>query len=140
MSKQTSDSLNVVVLTPLKRDGQRIPTGTRLPLPAAEAVSLLEVKAVRLAEEALAAPLGADAGAGDAGSTDDAGGGGGLVNINEATAEEIAAAASGINAAVAAELVQSREADGPFETLDDMTRVRGIGPATVERNREALTA
>lgn len=138
MSKQTSDSLNVVVLTPLKRDGQRLPTGTRLPLPAAEAMSLLEVKAVRLAEEALAAPLGADAD--DAGSADDVGAGGGLVNINEATAEEIAAAASGINAAVAAELVQSREADGPFETLDDMTRVRGIGPATVERNREALTA
>jgi len=54
-----------------------------------------------------------------------------------------------INSASAAELTQlrligpfrseiivtDREENGPFESLDDLQRVKGIGPATVERNR-----
>lgn len=63
----------------------------------------------------------------------------GLVNINTATAAEIAAAAHGIGEATARDVIKHRKASGPFASLDDLTRVGGIGKATVERNRHRLT-
>jgi competence protein ComEA len=41
----------------------------------------------------------------------------------------------GIGPKKAAAIVESRERDGPFESLDDLARVRGIGAKTVERIR-----
>lgn len=38
----------------------------------------------------------------------------------------------GIGPALAARIVADRDAHGPFHTLDDLRRVRGIGPKTVE--------
>lgn len=63
----------------------------------------------------------------------------GPVNVNTATAEQIAEAANGIGINTARDLVKWRKAKGPFATLDDLAKVGGIGKATVERNREALT-
>jgi competence protein ComEA len=43
---------------------------------------------------------------------------------------------NGVGRATAAAIVQEREAAGPFRSVDDLVRVRGIGPATVARLRE----
>lgn len=44
----------------------------------------------------------------------------------------------GIGEVTARAVVESREREGPFVSADDLTRVRGIGPATVEKIRPLL--
>jgi len=60
------------------------------------------------------------------------------VNINTATAEEIAAALKGVGPAKAEAIVAYREANGPFVSVDQLTEVKGIGAATVEKNRSQI--
>jgi competence protein ComEA len=43
-----------------------------------------------------------------------------------------------IGEALAKGIVQSREQDGPFNSHEDLDRVRGIGPKTLERIRPYL--
>lgn len=50
------------------------------------------------------------------------------LNLNAASAEELTAL-PGIGEALAARIVEHREANGPFETVEDLTDVSGIGPA-----------
>ena len=64
--------------------------------------------------------------------------GGEPVNINLASAEAIAEALSGVGLAKANRIVEYREAYGPFEHVDELAAVRGIGQATVEKNRDAI--
>ena len=60
------------------------------------------------------------------------------VNINTATAAELQTL-KGIGAKKAADIVAYREQNGPFKTVEDLVKVKGIGPATVEKNRAELT-
>lgn len=60
------------------------------------------------------------------------------VNVNTATAEEIAAALKGVGPAKAEAIVAYREANGPFVSVDQLTEVKGIGAATVEKNRSQI--
>ena len=60
------------------------------------------------------------------------------VNINTASAEELAAGLSGVGASRALAIVRYREQFGDFESIDELTEVSGIGAATVERNRALL--
>lgn len=61
------------------------------------------------------------------------------VNINTATATEIAQNLKGVGPAKASAIVLYRKQHGPFHTVADLAKVRGIGKATVERNRSVLT-
>lgn len=61
------------------------------------------------------------------------------VDINTADAATLAAAIVGIGEKKAASIVQYREANGPFASVDDLARVKGIGSATVEQNRQNLS-
>lgn len=61
------------------------------------------------------------------------------VNINHATAQELAAALSGIGEARAQAIVSHREANGGFATVDDLVLVSGIGPGTLAANRDRMT-
>lgn len=61
------------------------------------------------------------------------------VNINTATATQIANALNGVGPAKASAIVLYRKKHGPFHTVADLAKVRGIGKATVERNRSVLT-
>lgn len=56
------------------------------------------------------------------------------VNVNTADAEQLDAL-PGIGPATAAAIVADRDANGPFATVDDLSRVRGIGPAKLEQLR-----
>ncbi|MBL4743081.1 MAG: ComEA family DNA-binding protein [Cycloclasticus sp.] len=60
------------------------------------------------------------------------------VNVNTASAEEIAAALKGIGESKAGAIVVYREEHGAFKTLNDLTKVKGIGAATVDKNRENI--
>ena len=62
---------------------------------------------------------------GQVGSTEPSGGSS-LVNINTATEAELESL-PGIGPATAAKIVQSREAEGPFASPEDLMRVSGIG-------------
>lgn len=44
----------------------------------------------------------------------------------------------GIGPALAERIVQERETNGPFASIDDLLRVPGIGPRTLESVREYL--
>jgi competence protein ComEA len=57
------------------------------------------------------------------------------VNVNTATAEEIAAALTGVGPSKAQAIVAYRAAHGPFASADDLARVKGIGAKTVDANR-----
>lgn len=50
-----------------------------------------------------------------------------LVNINTATLEEFVAL-PGIGPALAKRIIAYREAHGPFQSIEDLTKVQGIGP------------
>jgi competence protein ComEA len=50
------------------------------------------------------------------------------IDVNRASASELALL-PGIGPALAARIVEERERNGPFASLDDLVRVRGIGPA-----------
>jgi len=57
------------------------------------------------------------------------------VNINTASAEEIAAALNGIGPSKAQAIVEYREAYGEFSRADEIVFVRGIGTSTYETNK-----
>lgn len=56
------------------------------------------------------------------------------VDINRAAWPELTLL-PGIGENLAKRIVESREVDGPFRDHDDLQRVRGIGPRTVQRVR-----
>lgn len=61
-----------------------------------------------------------------------------VVNINTATAAELTML-DGIGETKALAIIADRDTNGPFESGDDLTRVRGIGDATVEKNADRIT-
>jgi competence protein ComEA helix-hairpin-helix repeat region len=60
------------------------------------------------------------------------------VNINQADAATIAKSLDGIGQSRAQAIVDWRTAHGPFKKADELRRVKGIGKATIERNRDAI--
>ncbi|MBV8158280.1 MAG: helix-hairpin-helix domain-containing protein [Dyella sp.] len=60
------------------------------------------------------------------------------VNINKADAATLAKSLDGIGHSKAEAIVAWREEHGPFKSADDLGQVKGIGPATLERNRSAI--
>lgn len=60
------------------------------------------------------------------------------VNVNQADAATIAKSLDGIGQSKADAIVAWRDAHGPFKSADDLTQVKGIGKATLERNRASI--
>lgn len=60
------------------------------------------------------------------------------VNINSATAEEIAEALNGVGLSKAELIVEYRNANGPFAHADELVNVKGIGLRTVDKNRDVI--
>ena len=61
------------------------------------------------------------------------------VNINEADAETLAKTLAGIGMVKAQDIVAYREMYGDFTSVDELLEVKGVGPATLERNRHRIT-
>lgn len=62
------------------------------------------------------------------------------VDINTASAEALAEAIKGIGPTKAQAIVSYREQNGPFASVYDLTKVKGIGEKTVESNLDNITA
>jgi competence protein ComEA len=60
------------------------------------------------------------------------------VNVNSASAEEIAEALKGIGMSKAEAIVDYRNSNGKFEHVDELINVKGIGLRTVDINREYI--
>lgn len=61
------------------------------------------------------------------------------VNVNTASAEEIAEALKGVGMAKAEAIVEYRKTNGSFTHIDELVNVKGIGVRTVDLNRESIT-
>jgi competence protein ComEA len=59
------------------------------------------------------------------------------VNVNTADASALQSL-DGVGPAKAAAIVEYRDSNGSFSSIDDLTAVDGIGAATVETNRESI--
>ena len=60
------------------------------------------------------------------------------VNVNSANAETLAAALRGVGEKTATAIVEYREEHGPFDSVEQLLDVKGIGPKTLEQNREDI--
>lgn len=61
------------------------------------------------------------------------------IDINSADAATLDRGMKGVGQKTAAAIVDYRAKHGPFSTVDDLVKVKGIGPALVEKNRAKLS-
>ena len=62
-----------------------------------------------------------------------------LVNINTDSPEVMSAGLQGVGLAKAYRIVEYRQAFGPFESVDELAEVKGIGETIIEQNRAQIT-
>ena len=60
------------------------------------------------------------------------------ININTASVEELSSKLKGIGKAKAAAIIEWRETNGKFQSLEDVDEVKGIGSATLEKNKALI--
>jgi|JI8StandDraft_1071087.scaffolds.fasta_scaffold292852_1 competence protein ComEA len=60
------------------------------------------------------------------------------LNINTANADELSSKLKGVGKAKAAAIIQWRETNGKFTSLEDVDEVKGIGPALLEKNKAVI--
>ena len=61
------------------------------------------------------------------------------VNINTADAKAIDTGLVGVGPKTAKAIVDYRTKNGAFKSVEDLEKVKGVGPKVVERNRDKLT-
>lgn len=61
-----------------------------------------------------------------------------LININTASLEELDSL-PGIGPTIAQRIIDYRDANGPFNTIEDIQNVSGIGPSTFEEIQDLIT-
>lgn len=98
---------------------------------AARVEDAMKVHVPREGEEAAAAPTGGTASAGAAVDPS------APVNLNTATSEELQTL-PGVGEATADAILEDREANGPFTSVEDVMRVSGIGEKKFAKMRERL--
>lgn len=62
------------------------------------------------------------------------------IDINTADANSLANVIDGVGVKKAQAIIVYRKEHGPFKTVNDLIRVKGIGIKTVEKNRVKITA
>ncbi|MDZ4728530.1 MAG: ComEA family DNA-binding protein [Xanthomonadales bacterium] len=61
------------------------------------------------------------------------------VNINQASAQEIADTLQGVGMTKAEAIVSYRDSHGAFRDADELVNVKGIGLSTVDKNRDRIS-
>jgi comEA protein len=97
-----------------------------------------QVRRIGLAALAMVLVLGAGVGAWAAGNDDKSSGAPLKVDLNEATELELTRL-PGIGPALAKRIVEFRDRHGPFQRVEDVMKVRGIGERSFEKLRPHLT-
>ena len=62
----------------------------------------------------------------------------GPVDINNADASTLAGAITGVGESRAAAIVEYRNTNGPFKSVDELSNVKGVGMKTIENSRNNL--
>jgi competence protein ComEA len=57
------------------------------------------------------------------------------LDINSATASQFAAVMSGVGEKKAEAIIAYRDTNGPFNSIEELSNVKGIGNALLERNK-----
>lgn len=60
------------------------------------------------------------------------------VNINQASAAEMAEVLQGVGESKAQAIVDYREENGSFAAVEDLAQVNGIGPSTIQKNEARI--
>ncbi len=61
------------------------------------------------------------------------------VNINQADAKTIALVLTGVGEVKAKAIVAFRDKQGPFQSVDDLVKVRGVGQELLAKNRQRIS-
>jgi len=61
------------------------------------------------------------------------------LDINTATVEQLADTLAGVGKVKAQAIVDDRTKNGPFKSVDDLVRVKGVGPKLIEKNRNLIS-
>ena len=61
------------------------------------------------------------------------------ININIATAEQIATTMTGVGNSKAEAIVKYRSTHGKFKTLQELENISGIGEKTIEKNKDKIS-
>ena len=61
------------------------------------------------------------------------------VNINTADAEALAEAINGVGLKRAEAIIEYRNQNGPFKSVDELVQVQGVGEKSLEKSRDRLT-
>ena len=61
------------------------------------------------------------------------------VNLNTADASTLKRELNGVGEVKAQAIVEYRDANGPFASVDELLEVKGIGQAILEKNRDKLS-
>ncbi len=61
------------------------------------------------------------------------------VNVNTADAATLAESLDGVGAAKANAIVEYREQNGAFGSMDDLLKVKGIGEVILDRNKDRIS-
>ena len=61
------------------------------------------------------------------------------VNINIASADELASTLKGIGKKKAQAIIDFRKLHGPFAAAEELAQVKGIGEATIKKNKGLIT-
>lgn len=60
------------------------------------------------------------------------------LDINSANADQIAQAMVGVGKVKANAIIQDRDKNGKFKSVDDLTRVKGIKSSLIDKNRDKV--
>lgn len=61
------------------------------------------------------------------------------ININHANAQVLSLALDGVGERKAQAIVEYRELNGPFQSVEDLANVKGIGRGTLQRNEGRIS-